>query len=99
MCAVAAGQWQGRQAVPDCRHPPAARTRKPENGSTVPRWPYGLRPSYGAHDRELGSRAAVPGAGEEPMSNWRQMMPTTEAYLLDKVLFQLHHHPDDLAAY
>lgn len=33
------------------------------------------------------------------MSNWRQMMPTTEAYLLDKVLYQLHHNPDDLAAY
>ncbi|AGB74402.1 MULTISPECIES: subunit of meta cleavage enzyme [Rhizobium] len=33
------------------------------------------------------------------MSNWRLMMPTTEAYLLDKVLFELHHKPDDLAAY
>jgi hypothetical protein len=33
------------------------------------------------------------------MSNWRHMMPTTEAYLLDKVLYQLHHNPDDLAAY
>jgi protocatechuate 4,5-dioxygenase alpha chain len=33
------------------------------------------------------------------MSNWRHMMPTTEAYLLDKVLYQLHHNTDDLAAY
>lgn len=33
------------------------------------------------------------------MSNWRHMMPTTEAYLLDKVLYQLHHNADDLAAY
>ena len=33
------------------------------------------------------------------MSNWRHMMPTTEAYLLDKVLYQLHHNPDDLADY
>ena len=33
------------------------------------------------------------------MSNWRLMMPTTEAYLLDKVLYELHHKPDDLAAY
>jgi Aromatic-ring-opening dioxygenase LigAB, LigA subunit len=33
------------------------------------------------------------------MSNWRHMMPTTEAYLLDKVLYQLHHNAEDLAAY
>ncbi|MGG7518350.1 subunit of meta cleavage enzyme [Allorhizobium undicola] len=33
------------------------------------------------------------------MSNWRLMMPTTEAYLIDKVLYELHHKPDDLAAY
>jgi protocatechuate 4,5-dioxygenase alpha chain len=33
------------------------------------------------------------------MSNWRHMMPTTEAYLLDKVLYELHHKPEDLAAY
>lgn len=33
------------------------------------------------------------------MSNWRLMMPTTEACLLDKVLYELHHKPDDLAAY
>jgi hypothetical protein len=33
------------------------------------------------------------------MGNWRHMMPTTEAYLLDKVLYQLHHNPEDLAAY
>ncbi len=26
-------------------------------------------------------------------------MPTTEAYLLNKVLYQLHHNADDLAAY
>ena len=33
------------------------------------------------------------------MSNWRMMMPTTEAYLLDKVLYNLHHKDDHLAAY
>lgn len=33
------------------------------------------------------------------MSNWRQAMPTPEAYWLDKVLFELHHKPDDLAQY
>jgi hypothetical protein len=30
------------------------------------------------------------------MSNWRQSMPTAEAYWLDKVLYELHHKPDDL---
>ena len=33
------------------------------------------------------------------MSNWLQGMPTPEAYGLNKVLFELHHKPDDLAAY
>jgi hypothetical protein len=33
------------------------------------------------------------------MSNWRHAMPTPEAYWLDKVLFELHHRPDDLEAY
>ncbi len=33
------------------------------------------------------------------MSNWRQSMPTAEAYWLDKALFELHHKPDDLAQY
>jgi protocatechuate 4,5-dioxygenase alpha chain len=33
------------------------------------------------------------------MSNWRQSMPTAEAYWLDKVLYELHHKPDDLEAY
>jgi hypothetical protein len=33
------------------------------------------------------------------MSNWLQNMPTGEAYGLNKVLFELHHKPDDLAAY
>ena len=33
------------------------------------------------------------------MSNWLQHMPTAEAYELNKVLFELHHKPDDLAAY
>jgi len=33
------------------------------------------------------------------MSNWLQNMPTAEAYGLNKVLFELHHKPDDLAAY
>lgn len=33
------------------------------------------------------------------MSNWRMMMPTTEAYLLDKVLYNLHHKDDHLEAF
>jgi hypothetical protein len=33
------------------------------------------------------------------MSNWRQPMPTPTAYWLDKVLYELHHKPEDLAAY
>ena len=33
------------------------------------------------------------------MSNWRQLMPTPEAYLLDKVLYELHHGAGDLAHY
>ena len=33
------------------------------------------------------------------MSNWVQIMPTAEAYGLNKVLFELHHNPGDLARY
>jgi len=33
------------------------------------------------------------------MSNWLHAMPTAEAYGLNKVLFELHHKSDDLAAY
>ena len=33
------------------------------------------------------------------MSNWRLSMPTTEAYLLNKVLYRLHHNAEDLTAY
>ena len=33
------------------------------------------------------------------MTNWRQPMPTAEAYWLDKVLYELHHRPDDLERY
>lgn len=33
------------------------------------------------------------------MSNWIQSMPTAEAYGLNKVLFELHHHAGDLARY
>lgn len=33
------------------------------------------------------------------MTNWRQAMPTAEAYWLDKVLFELHHGSDDLERY
>jgi Aromatic-ring-opening dioxygenase LigAB, LigA subunit len=32
----------------------------------------------------------------ESRSNWRQAMPTPQAYWLGKVLFELHHKPDDL---
>lgn len=31
--------------------------------------------------------------------NWRQMMPTPEAYWMDRVLFDIHHKADDLARY
>lgn len=33
------------------------------------------------------------------MANWQESMPSTRAYLMDKVLYELHHKPDDLAAY
>jgi len=33
------------------------------------------------------------------MGNWRQLMPTSEAYRLDKVLYELHHGPDELEMY
>jgi protocatechuate 4,5-dioxygenase alpha chain len=33
------------------------------------------------------------------MSNWLQSMPSVEAYWLDKVIYDLHHRPDDLARY
>lgn len=32
-------------------------------------------------------------------ANWRQPMPTPEAYWMDRVLFDIHHNPDDLARY
>jgi protocatechuate 4,5-dioxygenase alpha chain len=32
-------------------------------------------------------------------SNWRHDMPTVEAYWLDKVLYELHHRPEDLSHY
>ena len=31
--------------------------------------------------------------------NWRHDMPTIEAYWLDKVLYELHHRPEDLVRY
>lgn len=33
------------------------------------------------------------------MANWQEMMPSTRAYLMDKVLYELHHKPDHLEAY
>ncbi len=33
------------------------------------------------------------------MANWQEMMPSTRAYLMNKVLYELHHKPDHLAAY
>ncbi len=33
------------------------------------------------------------------MANWQEMMPSTRAYLMDKVLYELHHKPDDLKHY
>ena len=33
------------------------------------------------------------------MANWQEMMPSTRAYMMDKVLYELHHNPDDLDAY
>ena len=32
-------------------------------------------------------------------SNWQQTMPTPEAYWIDRVLFDVHHKPDDLERY
>lgn len=31
--------------------------------------------------------------------NWRQDMPTPQAYWMDKVLYDIHHKPDDLERY
>lgn len=33
------------------------------------------------------------------MGNWVHSMPTTEAYLLGKVFYRLHHNAEDLRAY
>lgn len=33
------------------------------------------------------------------MRNWRQQMPTVEAYWIDRVLYDVHHKPDHLARY
>jgi protocatechuate 4,5-dioxygenase alpha chain len=33
------------------------------------------------------------------MANWQEMMPSTNAYLMDKVLYELHHKPEHLEAY
>lgn len=33
------------------------------------------------------------------MANWQEMMPSTRAYLMNKVLYQLHHNADHLEAY
>jgi hypothetical protein len=32
-------------------------------------------------------------------SNWREAMPSATAYLVSKVLYRLHHRPEDLAAF
>lgn len=31
--------------------------------------------------------------------NWRQAMPTPQAYWMDKILYDIHHKPDDFARY
>jgi protocatechuate 4,5-dioxygenase alpha chain len=36
---------------------------------------------------------------DSPGSNWREAMPSATAYLVSKVLYRLHHRPDDLAAF
>ena len=33
------------------------------------------------------------------MANWQEMMPSTRAYQMNKVLYELHHKPDHLEAY
>lgn len=33
------------------------------------------------------------------MANWQEMMPSTRAFLMNKVLYELHHKPDHLEAY
>lgn len=32
-------------------------------------------------------------------SNWREDMPSATSYLVSKVLYRLHHRPEDLAAF
>jgi hypothetical protein len=32
-------------------------------------------------------------------SNWLEAMPSATAYLVSKVLYRLHHRPEDLAAF
>ena len=31
--------------------------------------------------------------------NWRQRMPTVQAYWIDRILYDVHHKPDHLARY
>lgn len=33
------------------------------------------------------------------MANWQETMPSTRAYMMDKVLYELHHKPDHLESY
>ena len=33
------------------------------------------------------------------MANWQELIPSTRAYLMAKVLYQLHHNDDHLEAY
>lgn len=33
------------------------------------------------------------------MANWQETMPSTRAYKMNKVLYELHHQPDHLQAY
>jgi len=33
------------------------------------------------------------------LTNWLQNIPSPEAFVLNKVLFELHHKPDDLESY
>ena len=96
--AFAPGQRQGRQAVSCGGYFATYRIRIAEVGSHVSRRPHGTDPQNPADDRRLGGRA---NQGESVLSgsNWRQDMPTPDAYWMNRVLFDVHHKPSHLEQY
>jgi esterase FrsA len=55
----------------------------------------------GAHAQATGPSAARPGTGAATTSgrNWRQDMPTPDAYWMNRVLFDVHHQASHLERY